>query len=58
MSNVKKWALGICIIIMAIAGAIVALLDNDPNTNVDTNEVVENISDGINVIKADNESEK
>ena len=51
MSNAKKWALGIGLILAAIAGAVVAYLDNDPATVVKPGEVIESVKEGINVIK-------
>ena len=51
MSKAKKIALGIVIILAAIAGALVALLDNDPLTKPDIGQVIEDVQEGVDIIK-------
>lgn len=51
MSTVKKWVLGVAIIIVAIAGVLIAWLDNDPATQPNVPDAIGKIKDGVNVIQ-------
>lgn len=53
--NTKSWrttTLGITTVIMAIAGAVQALLDNDPATNPDLAVAVAAVLSGIGLVFA------
>lgn len=50
--DTKKIILGVAIILAAIAGAIVAYLDDDPETVVDIPGVYHEVQDGVGTIKA------
>jgi len=58
MSKAKKIALGIAIILAAIASAVVAFLDDDPATKVEPGKVVEEVNEGVNEIKGAKEDAK
>jgi hypothetical protein len=45
--------LGIAIILAAVAGAVVAYFDGDPETKVDPQAVVAGVSDGVGVIRGE-----
>lgn len=49
--NIRKIALGITIIILAVAGGAKALLDDNPETKPDIGQIVSQINQGINIIK-------
>jgi len=53
MNTWKKWVIGIAIILAAIAGAVVKLLDGDPNTNPDPAAVVAEVKKGVDTIRED-----
>ncbi len=49
-NRTKTWILGISIILAAVATAFVAFFDNDPNTEVNVPQTIEEIHEGITVI--------
>lgn len=51
MATWKKWALGIAIIVAAIAGAVIKVLDDNPDTKVDIPGTVQEVNTGIETIK-------
>jgi len=52
----KKWLLGLLMILAALAAAAVAFLDNDPATKVDAGKTIEQVKEGIEVIKNEPEA--
>ena len=52
MKNFKTTLLGVGVILAAVGGAIKAVLDGDPATNVDIPTVVASISAGFGLILA------
>lgn len=51
----KKWVLGISIILAAVAGALVAFFDNDPTTEPNIPQVIEEVQEGVSVITSEKE---
>ena len=54
MSKTKKIIAGIALIIMTLSTALYYYVDDDPNTNPDLNQTVNQVVDGINQIKDNN----
>ncbi len=52
MKNIKTTAAGIGAILAAIGGALYALFDNNPSTNVDLTVTISTITVGIGLIMA------
>jgi hypothetical protein len=52
MKNTKTTIAGIGAILVAVGGALRALFDNDPSTNVDIPAVIAAVSAGIGLIAA------
>ena len=50
----KKIIAGIALIIMAISSALYYYIDDDPNTNPDLNQTINQVIDGVNQIKNNN----
>ena len=50
----KKIIAGIALIIMAISSALYYYVDDDPNTNPDLNQTINQVVDGVNQIKDNN----
>lgn len=51
MSTAKKWILGVAIIIVAVAGVLIAWLDNDPATQPNIPDAIGKIKDGVDIIQ-------
>jgi len=58
MNNRKTTLAGIGAILVAVGGALKALFDNDPSTNLDITSTVTAISAGIGLILAKDASTK
>lgn len=52
MKNTKTTIAGIGAILVAVGGALRALFDNDPTTNIDIPAVIAAVSAGIGLIAA------
>lgn len=57
MDRTKQIILGILLIIAAVAGAAIAILDSDPKTNPDIPAVVGAVQDGAGLIRGDDSGE-
>lgn len=53
----KKLIVGIAMILAAMAGAAIAVFDDDPNTKVDVKETIEKVNEGVDTIKDANTPE-
>lgn len=58
MKNTKTTIAGIGAILVAVGGALKALFDGDPSTNLDLTATVAAISAGVGLIMAKDASEK
>lgn len=59
MKNAKTTLAGIGAILVAVGGALKALFDNDPSTNLDVTSVIAAVTAGIGLIMAkDAEAQK
>lgn len=58
MKNTKTTIAGIGAILVAVGGALKALFDGDPSTNLDLTATIAAISAGIGLIMAKDASEK
>ena len=58
MKNTKTTIAGIGAILVAVGGALKALFDGDPSTNLDITTTVAAISAGVGLIMAKDASEK
>jgi len=56
MAKWKKWALGIALILGALATAAVAVLDDDPDTKINIRETIDGVQDGVEVIRDEEEA--
>ena len=52
-TKTKKVILGVAIILAAVAGYVVALLDGDPATKPEIKPVVDGVTEGVGVIRSD-----
>ena len=57
MNKIKTTALGVITIILAIGGAIKALIDGDPSTNVDVTILGTAVTTGWGLIVAEDAAE-
>ena len=53
----KQIILGVLIIVAALAGAFIKLADDDPTTNPDTAQVIEDVVGGVTIIINDEVAE-
>lgn len=53
----KKWIVGIIIILFAVSGAAYYWLDDDPATNPDVPATIEKVKEGIDVIRDNKKAE-
>lgn len=51
MSKLKKWALGVGIIVLAVSTYLVATLDSDPATEPKLGETIQKVKEGVEVIR-------
>ncbi len=58
MKNTKTTIAGIGAILVAVGGALKALFDGDPSTNLDLTATIAAISAGVGLIMAKDASEK
>lgn len=58
MKNTKTTLAGIGAILVAVGGALKALFDGDPSTNLDLTATIAAISAGVGLIMAKDASEK
>ncbi|MBN2714104.1 MAG: hypothetical protein JXR97_16920 [Planctomycetes bacterium] len=58
MNKAKKIILGVAIILAALAGAIIAVLDNDESPKLDTGATIEKVKEGVDVIKTAGDSDE
>lgn len=58
MKNTKTTIAGIGAILVAVGGALKALFDGDPSTNLDLTSTIAAISAGVGLIMAKDASEK
>ena len=50
----KAWVLGIAAILAAVISAVVALVDDDPETKPDIQGTIEKVTDGVKTITGTN----
>jgi hypothetical protein len=56
MTKVKKWVIGIALILGAICTYLIATLDNDPATKPNMGETIDKVKQGVEEIRKTDES--